>query len=79
MIEKYWRNYKWQSSSGYYNIHLQHNLLGHWSVISCWGKNVKKTSNIKIKFFYTLRGALDYIYSLNKGREKYHYRLLGMY
>lgn len=75
MIEKYWRNYKWKGDMGYYNIHLQHNLLGRWSVISIWGRTNDKSGNSKIKFFDTLNEALSHISLLNKRRQQGRYNL----
>ena len=52
MIEKYWRSYKWQNGKRYYNIYLQHNLLGIWSVINAWGNGHDKAGKYKISFFH---------------------------
>ena len=74
MIERYWKNYKWRSEVGYYDIYLQHNLLGRWSVISVWGKDIQKSGQIKINLFDTLREAMGHVSLLNKDREE-KYRL----
>jgi len=76
MIERYWRNYQWKSDISYYNVHLQHNLLGRWSVISVWGRHTHKSGNSKIKFFDTLNGALSHISLLKQRRAKSSYTAL---
>lgn len=74
MIERYWKNYKWRSEVGYYNIHLQHNLLGRWSVISVWGRDCNRCGRSRIEMFDTLNEAKWYVSLLNRRRrDKYEF------
>ena len=73
MIEKYWQHYKWRKNNHYYNIYLQHNLLGIWSVINVWGHNYSQAGKYQITFFDRYRDATAYVASLNKKRQNNHF------
>lgn len=67
--------WKLEAKKRYYNIYLQLNLLGLWSVLCEWGSTTHKQNQYKVEIYDNYEEAVDYINQLNQIKRKRNYVL----
>ncbi len=70
-IQRVWR---WHSKYRYYNVYLQKNLFGEWTITQSWGGLKNRLGGFRMMTFTTINEACNQIYDIAEIRNKKGYK-----